>query len=253
MKRNMTVAFLFLLHCLAYADPDYDGGNGTILKASAENGVRRTLRKCELEAVIGDILPEKSRTLYEDMTTTNPVGTVKDDDIVSIREIGVVTYLNEKKKYGLYPSDIWFKVKKDGRHGWLCYCHQDYMMRDPYENGHYAITEKMHVQGKVANVRKLNQTLSVFENVNIRDFPDLKNGKVLYTIRPNVTDDFQTNVHVTGILENAVRIGGLTDYWIKISYKEYEGWIFGGYAYAERGGPKYEIPEEEIKYHLGRR
>ncbi len=60
MKRNMTVAFLFLLHCLAYADPDYDGGNGTILKASAENGVRRTLRKCELEAVIGDILPEKS-------------------------------------------------------------------------------------------------------------------------------------------------------------------------------------------------
>ena len=48
-----------------------------------------------------------------------------------------------------------------------------------------------------------------------------------------------------------VRIDGFTDYWLKISYKGYEGWIFGGYAYAERGGPKYEIPEEEIKYKLG--
>lgn len=253
MKRKITFAFLLLLHCLVYADSDYDyaGGNGTMLKSSTENGVQTTLRKCELEAVIGDVLLEKSGTLYEYMTTANPVGTVKKDDIVSISEICVVKYLNEEKKYGLYKSDIWFKIKKDGRHCWLCYCYQDYMMRDPYENGQYSIIGKIEINGKVENVRKLSQTLSVFENVNIRDFPDLKKGKTIYTIRPNVTDDFQTNVRVTGMMENAVRIDGFTDYWLKISYKGYEGWIFGGYAYAERGGPKYEIPEEEIKYKLG--
>lgn len=250
MKRKMTFAFILLLHCLAYADPDYNGGNGTIVKSSTENGVQTTLRKCELEVVIGDVLQEKSRTLYEDMTTANPVGTVKNDDVVSISEMCVVKYLNEKKKNGLYKSDIWFKIKKDGRHCWLLYAHQDYDS-DPYENDRYSIIAKMDINGKAENVRKLGQPLSVFENLNIRDFPDLKYGKVIYTIKPNDTDPFQTNVQVTGMIESAVRIDGLTDHWLKIAYKGYEGWIFGGYAHAERGGSKYEIPEEEIKFSLG--
>ncbi|MDE6736078.1 MAG: hypothetical protein K2J50_01090 [Treponemataceae bacterium] len=37
--KQMIFAFILLLHCLAYADPDYNDGNGTILKASAEDGL----------------------------------------------------------------------------------------------------------------------------------------------------------------------------------------------------------------------
>ena len=240
-----------LLCCLVYAEPDYGGGNGTVLRSSEEGGVRTVLRKCELEAVIGDVLPEKSRTLYEDMTTASPVGTLRNGDTVSISEICVVTYMNDEKRYGLHKSDVWFRMKKDGRQCWLCYCIQDYMMSDPYEDGLYSVIGRIAVDGRLENVRKMSQTLSVFESLNIRDFPDLSEGKVIHTIRPGITDSFQANVHVTGMLERTVRIDGKEDHWLKIAYKGHEGWIFGGYAYAERGGPKYTVPEEVIKFKLG--
>ena len=44
---------------------------------------------------------------------------------------------------------------------------------------------------------------------------------------------------------------GKKDYWLKIKYEDYTGWIFGAYIDIERGGPKYYIPEDVIEFGLG--
>lgn len=96
----------------------------------------------------------------------------------------------------------------------------------------------------------MDQTLSVWENLNIRNKPGTENTKVIYTIRPRDTDPVQSNVDVIAMTQEKETIDGKTDYWLKIKYKNYEGWIFGGYASAERGGPKYYIPENTVIFDL---
>ncbi len=51
-------------------------------------------------------------------------------------------------------------------------------------------------------------------------------------------------------VEEEDTVDGITDRWVQVSYKDYEGWIFGGHASAERGGPKYYIPEQLIAFDL---
>ena len=92
----------------------------------------------------------------------------------------------------------------------------------------------------------MDETLSVFENLNIRNNPGTEKTEVIYTIRPKATDPFQTNVEVIAMTQEEETIDGKTDSWLKIKYKNYEGWIFGGYATAERGGPRYYIPENIV-------
>ena len=97
----------------------------------------------------------------------------------------------------------------------------------------------------------MDQTLSVWENLNIHDNPGVEGNSVIYTIRPNDTDPYQSNVEVIAMTEEVETIDGRTDHWLKVNYKENTGWIFGAYASAERGGPKYYIPENSIIFDLG--
>ena len=51
--------------------------------------------------------------------------------------------------------------------------------------------------------------------------------------------------------EETETIDGLTDHWLKVEYEPGKfGWIFGGYASVERGGPKYYIPEKTVIFDL---
>ena len=68
----------------------------------------------------------------------------------------------------------------------------------------------------------------------------------MYIIRPGKTDPVQTNVEVVAMTQEKETIDGKSDFWLKIKYKDYEGWIFGGYASIERGVPKYYIPENIV-------
>lgn len=93
--------------------------------------------------------------------------------------------------------------------------------------------------------------LTVWENLNIRNNPGTSGNKVIYTIRPNNTDPQQTNVELIAMTEEDEIIDRKKDHWLKVKYKDYTGWIFGGYASAERGGPKYLIPEYTVEFDLG--
>ena len=53
------------------------------------------------------------------------------------------------------------------------------------------------------------------------------------------------------VTEEEDTVDGITDRWVRVSYGDCEGWVFGGYTSAERGGPKYYIPEQLIAFDLG--
>lgn len=62
----------------------------------------------------------------------------------------------------------------------------------------------------------------------------------------------QLTYNVVEITEESEIIDGINDRWVKIEYEKGKyGWVFGGYVSVERGGPKYMIPENEIKFLVG--
>lgn len=233
-------------------NPDYRGGNGTILTYAESDWVRKIIRKCEMDVTIGGMLNDEGHTVYESIARKNAVGLLQDGDRVSLLQQCTLEYLQEpKSEYGSERGDLWYKLRlADGSDGWICTNDEYLYSMVPYYGNSYELLGTVHSGGKTWTVRKLEQTLSVFEALNIRDKPGL-GGSVLYTIRPGESDPVQTNVHVTAVTEEEDTVDGMTDRWVRVSYGDCEGWVFGGYTSAERGGPKYFIPEQLIAFDLG--
>ena len=165
------------------------------------------------------------------------------------------TVLSEKTENGIkitVRKELWYNIKSDTMEGWICiYSGYIAFFRDPYFDNRYEILEVIESAGKKWTVRSIKQSLSVWENLNIRAKPGINGTNVVYTIRPGTTDPRQTNVEVIAITEERDTIDGKNNYWLKINYKDFTGWIFGGYASAERGGLKYYIPEDMVHFDLG--
>lgn len=232
-------------------NPDYRGGNGTILIYAESDWVRKIIRKCEMDVTIGGMLDDEGRTVYESIAKKSAVGLLQDGDRVSVLQICTLEYLQEPEgEYGSEKGDLWFKICQDGTEGWICVNDGYLFATAPYYGNSWEVLGTVHSGGKAWTVRKLEQSLSVFEKLNIRDKPGL-GGSVLYTIRPGESDPVQTDVQVTAVTEEEDTVDGITDRWVRVSYGDCEGWIFGGYASAERGGPKYYIPEQWIAFDLG--
>ena len=165
------------------------------------------------------------------------------------------TVLSEKTENGIkitVRKELWYNIKSDTMEGWICiYSGYIASFRDPYFDNRYEILEVIESSGKKWTVRSLNGVVSIYVNLRIRDKPGTSGTNVVYTIRPGTTDPRQTTVDVIAITEEREKIDGKNDYWIKISYGDLTGWIFGGYAASERGGPKYDIPEYMVDFDLG--
>ncbi len=242
---------------LALADahsenPDYQGGNGTVLAYAESDWVRKIVRKCELDLTIGGMLSDDGRVVYESIAKKSAIGLLQDGDQVFIEQLCSLEYLQEpKSEFGMERGDLWYKILQNGTEGWIC-VNDGYLSESvPYYGNAYEILGTISSQGKSWTVRSMRQSLSVFSDLNIQDKPGAADNSVVYTIRPGETDPGQTNVEVTAMTEEEDTLEGMTDHWLQVSYKDYEGWIFGGYASAERGGPKYYIPEQLIAFGLG--
>lgn len=252
MKKSFLLLILLALSQIVFSNPNYKNGNGTIIFSKNEDGVKTTIRKCEIDAIeIGDLLSEKNRDIFADYNFSTSIGKLKNDDIVKVIEVCTIEYLNKPKdKWNNPNGELWYKIIYNHIEGCICVSPNALgEEKDPYFNNNYEVLEEIN-NGKKWTVRKLNQVVSVWENLNIRDNPGTEKSNVIYTIRPRETDPFQTNVDVIAITEEKETIDGKTDYWLKIKYKNYEGWIFGGYASVERGGPKYYLPEAMIDFDL---
>ena len=254
MKKSVVCVLLLAIFAqFAFALPNYNNGNGTIVSEKTEKGIKTVVRKCEREVVIGNLLDEKDRDVYTACEKKKSIGKLHDNDKVKVLRICRKDYLNElKDKYGDAKGELWYNIKSDTLEGWICiYSGYIAFFHDPYFDNRYEILEVIESAGKKWTVRSMNQSLSVWENLNIRDKPGTRGTNVVYTIRPGTNDPHQTNVEVIAITEERDTIDGKNDYWIKINYKDFTGWIFGGYASAERGGPKYYIPERRVDFTLG--
>ncbi len=82
--------------------------------------------------------------------------------------------------------------------------------------------------------------------------PVYAGSSVINQIRSPKKASPQMNFEPLALTEETEVIDGRKDHWIKIRFNsEIDGWIFGGYASVERGGPKYMTPENQIAFYLG--
>ena len=247
-----TVLLLYSLYLFADDNPNYKNGNGTIIFKKIDNNIIEILRKCEVIVKIGDLARQEERIMYDDYKNKKAIGLLQDNDNIKVLQVYTLEDNNKQKdKWGNARGELWYKITRNNEIAWICKS-QDYLgtYTDPYYNNRYQITGMIQSSGKNWTVRTMDQTLSVWENLNIRDNPGTTGNKIIYIIKPNITDPVQTNVEVIAMTEEVEEIDGKKDHWIKVKYKNYTGWIFGGYATAERGGPKYYIPEGTVDFDL---
>lgn len=255
MKKRSLFVITFLLMCVfMYAAPNYNNGNGTVLSEFENNEIKITVRKCELHVVIGDLLREEHRFIYDNYANGTIIGKLKDNDDVEVLESCTVVHLNKPKDTWGNPSGaLWYKIRLHEITGWICITSTTIGSgTDPYYNNRYEIIGKIKSSGKVWTVRRMNQMVSVWEKLNVRDTPGLS-GKKVFLLHDftEETRNAQENHTITAMTEETETIDGLTDHWLQIEYAPNTyGWIFGGYVSVERGGPKYYIPEQMVMMDL---
>lgn len=252
MKKLFFFLVITFCHFVIIAKPNYNNGNGTIIFETVEGNKKTEIRKCEMAIIIGSEIADSSKIIYDDYKTCNEIGKLESGDSIQILEICTIKFSEKPSdKWGFPYGERWYKIKIKELIGWIhisISSVENY--NDPYYENRFEILDTFELNGKRINARKLNQIVTVWESLNIRNLPDVKNTSVIYTIRPGEEDPYQTNVEVIAISEDKETIDNITDYWLKIKYKDYEGWIFGGYTTVERGGAKYYFPEVFIKSEL---
>lgn len=257
MKKSILIIVILFISQIVFSNPNYNNGNGTIIFSSEENEVKTVVRKCIINNIkIGDLLENKNRNIYENYSFNNSIGKLKDNDNINVLEVCTIEYLNKPKtKWGNPTGELWYKIQLNNIEGCIC-INPNYIgeYTDPYYDNSYEILEEIHTSKKWT-VRKLKQTVAVWERLNVREKPGLDGKKVF------MLHDFdyyngsglnpQENHEILAITAETETIDGLTDHWLKIEYAPNKfGWIFGGYTSVERGGPKYYIPENMIIFDL---
>ncbi len=254
MKKSILLIILLSISQVVFSNPNYKNGNGTIITSSEENSIKTTIRKCIINNIkIGDLLEEKNRTVYENFNFNKTIGQLKDNDNINVLEVCTIEYLNKpKSRWGNPAGELWYKIQFDNSVGCICVS-PDFLGKytDPYYDNRYEILGEIQTSKKWT-VRKLKQTVSVWEKLNVRDKPGLEGKKIflLHNFEEGSRSP-QENHEIVAITEETETIDGLTDHWLKIEYEPRKfGWIFGGYASVERGGPKYYIPENTVIFAL---
>lgn len=254
MKKSILLAALLCITQIAFANPNYKNGNGTIISSSEKDGTKITIRKCEIDNIkIGDLYNKNKLKIYADYSLDKPIGTLKENDVIKVSEVCTIAHLNKPNdKWNNPAGELWYKIYFNGKAGCLCISSSLGEYTEPYFENRYEILEELKTS-KTWTVRKLKQLVSVWERLNVRETPGLDGKKVfmLHDFDSGSGKNPQENHEIIAITEETERIDGRTDHWLKIEYAPGKyGWIFGGYATVERGGPKYYIPEAMIEFEL---
>ena len=246
-KHRIVFALLCLCTTFIFSEGNYQGGNGTVISRITDEKQTIEIRKLEISNVkAGDMLADSDNTIYDSYTTQNPLGELEWwREKFNIHQICSIE-LQEKDPWGQTPGEMWLEISTMKLRGWIC-CDSNFP-RNLYKNQNYSILEKITTASRTWTVRKLEQTLSLWRNLDITDTPGSESS-VIHSIR---NGGRQMNFQTVAITEEQETINGKTDCWVKIEYEQGKyGWAFGGYLEVERGGPKYRIPEAELEFMLG--
>ena len=251
MKTKFCIVFLLLINQYLFSQINniYNNGNGTILETLTTGNRTWILRKHE-----GTYRTDRQFNVYENFLQEGShkiVFSVKPEETIST--LAVISDGAEE------DSDTWIKViDNENNSGWI---HMDAnnFLNNPYRDNDWMILDIIHIGGKTLTVRKLSTGGLVDVTLNIRDAPGL-HGNILGQIDGR---GWGNTISVSGsaIIEEADTIDGITDHWVKYN-GHYEnkgnnsieditggkGWVFAGYFFPGKGGPKYYTPEIRIKY-----
>jgi len=254
MKKWLFVIFLGLLsNAVIFAVPNYNNGNGTIISESSSHDKKIVIRKCIFEVIIGDLLEEHNRIIFDAYVDGKEITELKDNDKVTVLEICTIEYFDKPKdEWGNTQGELWCKIQKSEVIGWI-HTRLKYLGKytDPYYNNRYEILGYIENRGRIWTVRTMDQTISVWNEIIVRDNPGFDGEKIFVLHELKKEGGQQENYTVVAMTEEAETINGLNDYWLKIEYIPGKyGWIYGGDASVERGGPKYYIPDWTVEAYL---
>ena len=250
----MKKAILFLAGLLACnissfsESNNYLDGNGTVVETMTVTSETWTVRKHIQRVQIGDLAQERSLQIYsEHSDRSRVIGRLKVGDFVNISRVAEAITKDE--------YSVWLQIATDKNiSGWIffgSYSNEYAQFSDPYYHNRWEVIGYFKASKSWTIRRMFYQHVAVWEVLNIRDKPSLKDTKVISKIVPPENGNPQVNLDVTEATEETETIDGRNDRWLKISYHGIEGWIFGGYVDVARGGPKYFTPESIIYFGLG--
>ncbi len=245
----ITISCIFLLISCSEYNPDYNNSNGTLIFTKNNLAINETLRKCNLESPVADFGNFDIGIVYDNYTNKKAIGHLKDFEEIKIHSIYTkVQKYKPKNKIGFRAGEIWYQISTKSINGWI-WLNSDYPFidphSDPYYNNRYQIIEKYQFDGNKWTIRTMDQGLAAWGDLVIRDNPGI-NSKVIFEINLPSIQKNPSYIEVIAMTEEKEKIDNKTDYWLKIKFDKHIGWIFGSTTTAERGGPKYFIPEDII-------
>ena len=249
-KLFLAKATLVLSLCFpVFAAADYKKGNGTVISVTQEKEIIKTLRKCNYSLTIGDSVSADKLTIYEKYDSDKILGNAKAFDQIFILEI-----CDQKKPApyytdGYFEQQIWYHITAGKLNGWIKVAEgltSEYENNyfSPYESDRWSILETIKNGKNKLTVRKYEQNLFVNDKVSVHKDPWQTQDNVITVIDGS---EIKQSVKVKKVIEEPALIDDITDYWLYVSYKKYEGWIFGGHTFSSLSPEKYHFPEMIIK------
>ncbi len=244
MKNIITTIMLLIFTPLLWSQSnDYDGGNGHIIESWQDGDTAWVIRKNEQHIQMGELANIQSFQVYSALSleTRELVYELSLGDYIDVMKIAI----GKNQNTGNVSS--WLQIfTENSINGWIFWDNSD-----PYENGQWEIVERIDLGGKIWTARKLEQIVAVWQEAELRDRPGIEGSQVISHLVP--TQEMDTLMLKTlAVTEEFDTINNKTDRWIKVTDEnDISGWIFGGSAGVERGGPKYLIPENRIRFYMG--
>lgn len=123
------------------------------------------------------MLADSDNIIYDSYTTQNPLGELEWwREKFNIHQICSIE-LQEKDPWGQTPGEMWLEISTMKLRGWIC-CDSNFP-RNLYKNQNYSILEKITTASRTWTVRKLEQTLSLWRNLDITDTPGSESSVIL--------------------------------------------------------------------------
>lgn len=240
MKKIVFALLILSLTCLVYAEGDYRGGNGTLIKKEKIGDKTIEIRKYEKSNFYCEIpapdYTDFDGTLYDDYLKKNKIGNLETEKtiIINFYEICFVTDTKDKQK-----GELWIKLSDGKNTGWICEKHAS----NPYEDDEYSYLESIKSGSETYYVRKYSYGVEWWkgydhrcwqvDNITVRDKPG-EDSKIVAEIPTGTSDQIYFNS--IAITED--------ESWVKIEYKKGKyGWVDSSCVFNREIGPRFHNPD----------
>ena len=253
MKKLIFAVLLLMISCLLFAEADYRGGNGTLLRKETIGNKIIEIRKF----YISGFQAGRRATVYDDYLNKNIIGNIELDKKIGWADIDYVElnfyeicFITDSKN--TQKCELWVKLSDGKITGWA----DTGLTINPYENGHYSYLENIVSGSKTYQIRKYDFPViwddlkGVDNSLAIRDKP----GNNAQIIAEAKWDGSIQSFNATAITEEYIEDNGyqlMDGYWVKIEYEKGKyGWAFSDYYHISGLGwkPFFNIPEDIVLF-----